>query len=261
MTDRAEPDSGLLGGRRAIVTGGRSGIGARVVSRFAELGAKGVALDLPVAAGGSGSDSLPSGWSMVEADVRDEIAMARAVAPAVSRLGGLDAVVAAAGVVPTWRSPSELDLDDLDRVLAVNVRGVAATVKLTAAHLPAGGTIVAVGSLNSWRGDPNIAAYAASKHAVLGLVRSAAMALGPAGVRVNAVAPGPIATDALLGRIRDRAASSGVSVADALSRAAADTVLGRIATVEEVTDAVVFLSSELASATTGQLLRVDGGIL
>jgi NAD(P)-dependent dehydrogenase (short-subunit alcohol dehydrogenase family) len=135
---------------------------------------------------------------------------------------------------------------------------VAATVKHAARALNDGGAIVVVGSLNSWRGDPNITSYVASKHAVLGIVRSAALDLGRRGIRVNAVAPGPIATGALLSRMERRHASGGPSVPDALVQAAAATALGRIATVEDVAEAVLFLAGD--GATTGHLLPVDGGL-
>src|SRR5262249_39138903 len=111
-----------------------------------------------------------------------------------------------------------------------------------------------------WKGDPNLLSYTASKHAVLGLVRSAALDLGRRGVRVNAIAPGPIATDALLGRMRRRALETGASVEDALAAAARQTALGRIATVAEAAAAALFLASDLPSGITGQLLPVDGGI-
>lgn len=245
----------LLDGRRALITGGGNGIGAEVARRFAAAGATGVVLDLP------GADEPVPGWRVLPVDVRDEDAIAAACAEAARLLGGLDAVVAAAGVVPSRQSPAELDLGDFDRVQAINVRGVAATVKHTAPLLGDGAAIVAVASLNSWRGDPNLTSYAASKHAVLGIVRSAALALGPAGVRVNAVAPGPIATDALRARMAARAVAGGPAVADALAAAAADTALRRIATTAEVADVIAFLASDLSSAVTGQLVPVDGGIL
>ena len=121
--------------------------------------------------------------------------------------------------------------------------------------------IVAMSSLNGWRGDPNIPAYAASKHAVVGLVRSVARDVGRLGIRVNAVAPGPIATEALLGRMADRSASGGLPIEEALGQAEISTALGRIATADEVADAVLFLASDLSSGITGQLLAVDAGIL
>jgi 3alpha(or 20beta)-hydroxysteroid dehydrogenase len=186
--------------------------------------------------------------------------MRASVAESARLLGGLDAVVAAAGVVPAWQHPGEMDLDDFDRVLAINARGVANTVKHTSGVLGAGSTITVVASLNSWRGDPNILSYAASKHAALGIVRSAALALGPGGIRVNAVAPGPIATEALRTRMASRLDVTGLPVDNALEQAARATSLGRIATAAEVADTIAFLTSDLSSGITGQLINVDGGI-
>jgi 3alpha(or 20beta)-hydroxysteroid dehydrogenase len=143
----------------------------------------------------------------------------------------------------------------------VNVSGVAASLAHAIAALQDGAAVVAVASLNSWRGDPNIPAYAASKHAVLGIVRSAALELGRRGIRVNAVAPGPIATEALLARMERRShGARGLTVSRALAGAAELTSLGRIATVDEVAKVVLFLSSDLSSGMTGQMLPVDGGL-
>ena len=146
-------------------------------------------------------------------------------------------------------------------MFAVNVRGIVATLKHAAPVLRDGGAVVLIGSLNSWRGDPNIASYVASKHAVLGIVRSAALDLGRRGIRVNALGPGPVATDALLARMADRERKLGVPVAAALAAAAAQTALGRIVSVEEVADAALFLASGLSSGITGQLLPIDAGML
>jgi NAD(P)-dependent dehydrogenase (short-subunit alcohol dehydrogenase family) len=249
--------SGSLEGRRALVTGGANGIGAAVAARFAGLGAAGVIVDLPSCL----PASPPAGWDTAAADVRDEHSVAAAVQAAAQALGGLDAVVAAAGVVPAWQQPADLDLEDFERVLAINVLGVAATIKHTAPLLRAGAAITVVASLNSWRGDPNITSYVASKHAALGIVRSAALALGRGGVRVNAVAPGPIATGALRSRMVGRQDRTGLSVEDAIAQAGQATALDRIATVSEVADVVAFLTSNMSSGMTGQLLNVDCGIL
>ncbi|MBX5440286.1 MAG: SDR family oxidoreductase [Solirubrobacteraceae bacterium] len=244
----------LLNGKRAVVTGGTSGIGDAIVRRFAAEGAEGVALDLPTTAEGW---EPPAGWRTAPVDVRDEDAIARALAG----VDGIDVLVAAAGVVPPWTSIADLDLAEYDHVMAVNARGVAATLKHAAPRLRDGGAVVIIGSLNSWRGDPHIATYVASKHAVLGITRSVAMELGARGIRVNAVAPGPIATDALLARMRSRAeAGLGPEVEQALEQAAAQTALRRIATVEDVANAALFLASDLAGGTTGHLLPVDGGL-
>jgi len=248
--------STLLGGRRVVITGGANGIGAIAAARLGELGAHGVVLDLAAALSGS---SAP-GWHEVAVDVLDEESVRTAIARSAELLDGIDGVIAAAGVVPSWQPIEQLDLADFDRVLAVNARGVVSTVKHAAPLLGAGSSIVVVASLNSWRGDPNIVSYAASKHAVLGIVRSAALALGPNGVRVNAVAPGPIATDALRARMASRVGQTGLDVDEALVSAARSTSLGRIATAAEVADTIAFLTSNMASGITGQLVNVDGGI-
>ncbi|MDT4932698.1 MAG: hypothetical protein QOK11_590 [Pseudonocardiales bacterium] len=253
MTGESKP----LAGRRALVTGGANGIGAAVAARFADLGASGVIIDLA----SSLPASPPAGWGTAAADVRDEQSIAAAVHASAKSLGGLDAVVAAAGVVPSWQRPADLDLSDFERVLAINVLGVAATIKHAAPLLEAGSTITVVASLNSWRGDPNLASYVASKHAALGIVRSAALALGPDGVRVNAVAPGPIATEALRSRMSARQDRTGLTVDEAIDQAGRATALERIATVAEVVDVITFLTSGMSSGMTGQLLNVDCGIL
>jgi NAD(P)-dependent dehydrogenase (short-subunit alcohol dehydrogenase family) len=246
-----------LGARRALVTGGASGIGAAVARQLAALGAAGVIIDVVPAE----LVEPPPGWIVLTADVRHEPEFAAAVRQAANHLGGLDGVVAAAGVVPAWQPIAELDLDDFDRVLAINVRGVIATIKHARPLLASPATITVVGSVNSWRGDPQIASYVASKHAVLGLIRSAALALGASGVRVNGVGPGPVATDALLSRMAARQHVTGLSVDAAIAAAGKVTALGRIATVDEVVAAIVFLTSECSSGITGQLLNVDCGIL
>jgi NAD(P)-dependent dehydrogenase (short-subunit alcohol dehydrogenase family) len=118
-----------------------------------------------------------------------------------------------------------------------------------------------MGSILSERGAARQQLYAATKHAVLGLVRSAALELGPRGIRVNALGPGPIATEALRARVAARAASGeGPPPAAAFAAHGAETALGRMATPEDVAKAALFLASDLSSGITGRLLRVDAGL-
>lgn len=242
-------------GKRALVTGGASGLGAAIAERFADAGATGASIDL------SPSATAPSGWHSLAADVRSEAEVERACQAAVDHLGGpLDLLVAAAGIVPPWRHVPELDLDEWDNLFAINVRGVVATLKHAAPRMRDGGAIIVIGSLNSWRGDGNITGYVASKHAVLGIVRSVAIDLGSRGIRVNAIGPGPVATAALRARMEHRAQSGGPPLDEALRAAAAMTSLGRIATAADVAGAAFFLASELAAGISGQLLAVDGGL-
>lgn len=243
----------LLAGRRFLVTGGARGIGAAIVDTLATHGASVAIIDLTAPASGST-------WPFASADVADEDAMNAAV----RSLAGdtpFDGLVAAAGIVPSWHSPVDIDLDEFTRTMSVNVRGVVTAIKSVAADMPSGSTIVAIGSLNSWKGDPHLLSYVASKHAVLGVVRSSALALGPRGIRANAVAPGPVATEALLARIDSRASVTGLERDAALERSAESTALRRLATAQDVADAVLFLSSPLSAAISGHLLPVDGGML
>jgi NAD(P)-dependent dehydrogenase (short-subunit alcohol dehydrogenase family) len=231
----------------------RGGIGAAVARTFAASGARGGIVDLELG-------SCPEGWVSLTADVSVEGEVEAAVAEVVALLGGLDIVVANAGVVPPWSTTTDLDLEELDRALAVNVRGVAATLKHGSRALRAGGSIVVTASMNAWHAAPAQGAYTASKHAVLGLVRSAALDLGGLGIRVNAVAPGPVATEALQERMAQRQADGGGTVAEALRQAALGTALGRIVTEDEVARATLFLACDLSSGVTGALLPVDAGL-
>jgi NAD(P)-dependent dehydrogenase (short-subunit alcohol dehydrogenase family) len=239
-----------------VVTGGASGIGLAIARAYATAGARGVVLDRHAPATGA----LPDGWTSLEVDVRDDTAVSSAMGQAAMQLDRIDALALAAGIVPPWRGLTGFDADEWENVMRVNVSGVASSLAHAIPRLRDGAAVVAIASLNSWRGDANIPSYAASKHAVLGIVRSAAIELGRRGIRVNAIAPGPIATEALLARMETRADERNIPVAQALQLAAEMTALGRMATVDEVARVALFLSTELSSGMTGQMLPVDAGI-
>ncbi len=249
--------AGLLEGRVALVTGGTRGLGRAIAACFADAGATGLLLDRAPEV--EAADPVP-GFPAVAGDVTDEAALAGAVAAVMGRFGRLDVVVANAGVVPPWRDTASLDLGEWDHVMAVNVRGVAATLKHAAPAMRSGGSIVAMASVNAVAAHASQMAYTASKHAVLGIVRAASRDLGRSGIRVNALAPGPIATAALLDRVRTRA-RTGPPEPEALASMAAGNALGRLATEGEVAKAALFLASDLASGITGALLPVDAGFL
>jgi NAD(P)-dependent dehydrogenase (short-subunit alcohol dehydrogenase family) len=196
--------NGLLDGQRAVITGGSRGLGAAIGEAFTAAGAAVAVLDLATAL------EMASAWKGQAAfacDVTDESGLAQAIDRTATALGGLDIVVANAGIVPPWRETETLDFSEWDRVMAVNVRGVAATVKHAVPHLKQrGGAIVLMASVNAVVSHPRQMLYTASKHAVLGILRAAALDLGRYGIRVNALAPGPVATQALLERIEARAA-------------------------------------------------------
>jgi NAD(P)-dependent dehydrogenase (short-subunit alcohol dehydrogenase family) len=239
--------SGLLTGRVAVVTGGARGLGGAIATRFRAEGATVVTLDL------ADADEA--------CDVTDEAQVSAAFARVGARHGRVDVLVANAGLVPPWRDLTALDMAEWDRVFAVNVRGVALSLKYAVPLMPRGGAVVAMGSIMSEKGAPGQALYNATKHAVLGIVRVAAQELGPRGIRVNALGPGPVATVAMQARIAARAATGlGPEPEAALAAYDAETPLGRAATEEDVAKAALFLASDLSSAVTGRLLRVDGGL-
>jgi NAD(P)-dependent dehydrogenase (short-subunit alcohol dehydrogenase family) len=245
-----------LAGRRAVVTGGARGLGRAIAERLAAAGANVTVIDRPGEIAG-----LPPGWEGEAVDVGAPDAKA-AMRRLAGRLGPVDVVVANAGLVPPWRRMADLDPEEWRRVMDVNAWGVAATIGAFAPALArtGRGSVVALASINGTRAHPLQALYTASKHAVVGIVRAAALDLGPEGTRVNALAPGPVATDALLGRIAARHEAGGPAPEAALAAMGAGTALGRLARAAEVAAAAHFLASDAAAGITGAVLPVEAGL-
>ena len=187
----------FLENKIALVTGGSRGLGAAIVKCLAGHGVRGSTLDREVTA--------PGDFLVIDGDVTDEGSIKAAIERTVDHFGRLDIVVANAGVVPSWSETVDIDLAQWNEVMAINARGVLATIKHAVTPLSANGGAGVV--INSLVAHPRQLIYTASKHAVLGILRAAALDLGRHGIRVNGVAPGPIATDALLQRINARARS------------------------------------------------------
>jgi acetoacetyl-CoA reductase/3-oxoacyl-[acyl-carrier protein] reductase len=233
-----------LAGKGALVTGGSGGIGAAVIARLREAGARVANLDVPGAAEVPGAVSLPC-------DLRDGDAVAAAFQALDAAIGRLDVVVHAAGITRDgvlWK----LTDDDWNDVIRVNLDAAFHVLRHAAPRMRGGGggAVVLISSINGQRGKFGQANYAASKAGLIGLGRTAARELGGFGVRVNVVAPGFIRTpmtEALPDDVRDRAV--------------AETVLSREGEPDDVAMAVLFLVSDLARHVTGQVLRVDGGQL
>jgi NAD(P)-dependent dehydrogenase (short-subunit alcohol dehydrogenase family) len=241
----------MLEGRNIIVTGAASGIGLAAARLFAGYGATLMLVDRDEAVRDV-ADSLPGAHSCA-ADIADAAAFAEVIAgfPAVDGAFNNAGIEGAGGVMlPITDYPDE----EFDRVMAVNLKGLWNCLK---AELPAlqangGGAIVNTASVMGWLGAGGMAAYSASKHAVVGLTRSAALEGAGLGIRVNAVLPGAVATPMLIER--GFRANPGFAAA-----AASVHPLGRIAEPAEVAEAAAWLLSRKASFVTGQLLAVDGG--
>jgi SDR family mycofactocin-dependent oxidoreductase len=261
--------TGLLD-KVVVVTGAARGTGRVHCARFADEGADVIALDAPDAA-----DGLRDLATEIEkrgrrcatdlADVSDLDAVTAAIDAGVAELGRLDVVVANAGIhlpgAPSW----ELDPRDWQRTLDINLTGVWHTVKASVPHIcNDGGSVVIISSTSGIRGLPNSAHYTASKHAVVGLARTLANELGPRGIRVNTVHPGPVATPMVLNVAtfrRLRPDLDNPTAADAAEVLQARNLLP-VPWVEpvDIANAVVFLASDQARYITGTQLVVDAGL-
>ena len=252
-------DHPSLEGKVAIVTGGAMGMGEATARLFAEAGARVLLADRErgdrtagrvrhQSFGRYGGVSLP--W-MCPVPTRIK-GMVEAV---VATFGRLDVAVNNAAVTPDTHQIHELDEDEFDNIIAINLRGVALCMKYEIARLIEQGdkgSIVNISSVNGFRPQFNSTAYTASKHAVIGMTKVAALENGGRGIRVNAVAPGAIETPMLRGAVERSGGSLDAS-------AAVLTLFNRLGRPEEVAQASLWLASDLSSFVTGETLCVDAG--
>lgn len=241
-----------LKSKRALITGAARGIGAGIAMTLADRGADVVityeravdrAVDLVDAIRKKGRRAYA-----IQADSADAAAVKRSVDEASARLGGLDILVNNVGVL--FSSPlEEMDLDAIDKIIAVNIRSVVLASKAALAHLGEGGRIISIGSCLAERvAIPEVTVYSMSKSALLSFTRGLARELGPRNITVNLVHPGPTDTDMN---------PADGPTADFLRSQMA---LGRFGQVEDVAAAVAFLAGPSGRHITGTGLVVDGGI-
>ena len=245
-----------LAARKTVVTGGAMGIGRAIAHRFAASGASVTIVDLEAT-----RDKSPREFGFFGCDLGTPDSKARLMTLA-EDLGLVDILVANAGVVPPWGGIRELDGEEWRRVMAINTWGLAASIGAFADALSRSksASIIVMASINGYRAHAKQVLYSASKHAAIGIMRAAALDLGPSGIRVNALAPGPIATDALMERISARYEAGGPSTDEVLKLMENETALKRMATVEEVANAALFLASDASSGMSGSVLPVESGL-
>ncbi len=245
-----------LGGRKAVVTGASSGLGRAIAMRLAASGAAVTNVDLDEARLAS-----PEAFGFIACDLAAPDAR-ELLSDEAARLGRVDILVANAGVVPPWRGLRTVDGAEWARVMAVNTWGIAASIGGFADAMTGSkaASIIVMASINGFRAHASQVLYTASKHAAIGITRAAALDLGPLGIRVNALAPGPIATDALMGRIATRHAEGGQEPDAVVAAMASETALGRMATEEDVANVAHFLATEASAGMTGSVFPVDAGL-
>ncbi len=256
MPDRIQipacfPDAGVAG-RRVVITGAGRGLGELLAHAFSAAGAS-VALvarterDLKEVA-----DALPGESIVFAGDVRDDDFNQAVARDTLAQLGGLDAWICNAGISPVVASPLDTDPEVWRSVLDVNLTGAFLGARAAASVMGDGGRVIFTGSVLGERPARGLSAYSASKAGLIGLAKSLALDLAPAGITVNVVNPGwfdsPLAAD----WVGDERRSRGVL---------GHTALGRWGAPGDLAGAYVFLASEAAAFVTGTVLAVDGGYL
>ncbi|KAH7550357.1 hypothetical protein ACOSP7_024382 [Xanthoceras sorbifolium] len=262
MAELSICNSNKLEGKVAIITGGASGIGECTARLFADQGVRMIVIaDIQDELGQQVANSIGlQRCSYVHCDVADEDQVKALVESTVRDHGRLDIMFSNAGIITgSDQTVIDLDLSAFDRLFAVNVRGMAACVKQAARAMVEGGvrgSIVCTGSVAASQGGKRRTDYHMSKHAVLGLVRSASVQLGVHGIRVNCVSPYGLATPATCQLY------GGVSMEDVEKLYEPQTSLkGSVLRARHVADAVLFLACSESAMVTGHDLVVDGGYL
>ncbi|MBO9644983.1 MAG: SDR family oxidoreductase [Pseudacidovorax sp.] len=249
-----------LEGKCVVITGGAGGIGKASARLFIGEGAKVVLVDLQQKALDAALDELGSdAASAVAADVSDEAQTQAYLQAALDRHGRLDVLFSNAGTEGRIAPIVDYPMDAFDRVIAVNVRGVYLGLKhaMPIMQRQGGGSIVITSSIAGLKGFAGLSAYVASKHAVVGLMRSAVLEAGASGVRINTIHPSPIETRMM--RAIEEGAAPGAA-ASVKTQFETSIPAGRYGLPEEVARTALFLASDDSAFCTGGRYSVDGGM-
>jgi NAD(P)-dependent dehydrogenase (short-subunit alcohol dehydrogenase family) len=244
--------------KTAIITGAAGGIGRATAETFIREGARVMLVDRDEAALRRLADDLGPNAAYCAADVASADDTLRYVRATAEKFGGVDILFANAGIEGTVAPVASLPVEAFDRVLAVNVRGVFLAMKHAIPEIVkrGGGAILITSSIAGMVGSPGLSAYVTSKHALVGLAKSAAIELAPQHVRVNTIHPGPI--DNRMMRGIEGQVSPG-HAAEVKSGFEAQVPMARYGTNQEIANLALFLASADASYCTGAMFVADGG--
>jgi NAD(P)-dependent dehydrogenase (short-subunit alcohol dehydrogenase family) len=250
-----------LEGKVCVITGGAGSLGMAAARLLREQGARLALIDLDLPAletvAQAAFGTVPAEVLCLAADVSDETQVRAAIARTVEHFGGIDVLFSNAGnfgaVAPIDDYPTEV----FDSVLAVHVRGAFLMSKYAVPHMSKGSSIVFTSSVAATRGDPGVYAYITAKHALTGLMRVLSKDLAPRGIRVNAIAPGPIENN-FQQRVED---GLGAEIGRDGTEFFNEMIpMGRHGTAQEIAASVLYLASAQSGFTTGHLLMADGGM-
>jgi NAD(P)-dependent dehydrogenase (short-subunit alcohol dehydrogenase family) len=251
---------GALNGKVAIVTGGTSGIGEKIVETFVEEGAEVVVAARRQEEGHALEKRL--GVRFIRTDVSSEVDVKAMVEAAVQWFGRVDCLINNAGLPAPITNVAEMEVATIDEILAVNVRGVMLATKHAALVMLSQGTgsIVNIGSIAAHRGGLTGHIYTASKGAVLAFTRSTAAELGEKGIRVNSISPGFIVTG-IFGKLAGVEASKADRVTDLVKeRFSTLQPIPRAGATDDIARAAIYLAGDGSSFVNGQDIIVDGGL-
>lgn len=251
-----------LRGKRAIVTGGATGIGLAIARQFQLAGMRVAIADLNMAAAEKAAAELGPEHISIGIDVRERASVAMAFDTVAQRFGGYDVLAANAGV-SSMKLVVDLDDADWDFNMDVNARGVFLTNQAAVRHFLAAkrkGVIVNTASLAGKWGAPWLAHYSASKFAVVGFTQALAREVAEHGIRVNCVCPGFVRTGMQSREVEWEAKLRGMTPDAVVQDYINQTPLGRLEEPEDVAKTVLFLASDLAGFVTGEALNVTGGV-
>jgi NAD(P)-dependent dehydrogenase (short-subunit alcohol dehydrogenase family) len=255
-----------LTGQVALVTGSTRGLGRELAVALAKAGMDVVIVGRDADTGAATAEAVRAAGReaiVLAADVTDQAAMESVAAGAIARFRRIDLLVCTAGIsgpgTPVWENTRA----DFHACFDVNVVGVMLALGAVLPHMIAAkrGRVVAIGGTYGHKGVANAAIYAASKWALRGLIKSAALEAAPHGITCNVVAPGGVAGERLRSQFQKVAERRGESVDEAIARFAASTALGRLVTGEDIAAAVIHLASEAGRQITGQDIIIDSGTI